>query len=914
MRPLNLRMTGFGPYAGTTVIDFEKLGTNGIYLITGPTGAGKTTIFDAITFALYGSPSGTTRETDLLRSKYAADDTPTEVELTFLCNGKTYIAERSMKLKSNGTYDKKVKFIYHDGRVENQINSVKDAVMEIIGIGKDQFSQIAMIAQGDFLKLLLAKTDERQKIFRKIFNTNFYSMFQEKISYELKTVGDMRKAAKNSVNQYIDSIMCEKNNVLSIELDKAKKGDMLVEDILELLAHIIESDTNDNNIVTDKIANAEKELKYIESLLSKAEERDKTKNELSKAIKEKEKISEELDKLKNNLDAAKAKEPEKEKIKKEILQIEEELPKYNEFEVKFKEISNLKNKIKGDTSLLKEKEESQRQLNTEIENLKSEAEELKNAGVQKEKLESIKEKLEGKKADLKKLNGELDTLNDLQIGLENAQEAYLKAKGEADTLRTTAESKRTAFNNAQAGIMAESLVDGEPCPVCGSTTHPCKAMKAETAPSEENVKSAEKSAKSAQDKANKASANASQIKGSFETAKEGVNNKIAELIGNYAIEDVPNILEKLLSQTTEEIKNISNQIEEENKNVIRKNTIDKLIPEKENIYKICEDEVKELNAQISANTATLTATEKQYSEISKNLNYENKTVAEKEKTKREADLIAINNAIKLAETKFNEHRDTVTATEGRINQLNDLLAKSEEINVNTNEKERDKLNSLKKELTTKKNELSVRLTTNNNMQHKINTKSAELIELDKRWAWVKALSDTANGTVNQKSKITLETYVQMTYFDRIIIHANVHLMKMSGGQYEFVRRDTLGKGNTKVGLDLDVIDHYNGSNRNVQTLSGGESFIASLSLALGLSEEIQNSAGGIKLDTMFVDEGFGSLDEETLQQAMRALYSLSEENRLIGIISHVAELKEKIDKQIVVKKEKSGGSSIEIVV
>lgn len=186
------------------------------------------------------------------------------------------------------------------------------------------------------------------------------------------------------------------------------------------------------------------------------------------------------------------------------------------------------------------------------------------------------------------------------------------------------------------------------------------------------------------------------------------------------------------------------------------------------------------------------------------------------------------------------------------------------------------------------------------------------MELDKKWAWVKPLADTANGTIKQKEKITLETYVQMTYFDSIISRANVHLMKMSSGQYELVCRDTSDKIQGKVGLDLDVIDHYNGSIRNVQTLSGGESFIASLSLALGLSEEIQASAGGTKLDTMFVDEGFGSLDEDTLQYVMRALYSLSEDNRLIGIIYHVAELRERIEKQIV-NKEPLGGSSINIV-
>ena len=189
-----------------------------------------------------------------------------------------------------------------------------------------------------------------------------------------------------------------------------------------------------------------------------------------------------------------------------------------------------------------------------------------------------------------------------------------------------------------------------------------------------------------------------------------------------------------------------------------------------------------------------------------------------------------------------------------------------------------------------------------------------LSELEKKYTWLKALSDTANGSVTGKERITLETYVQMTFFDRIIERANTRFFIMSGGQYELKRREEADSLRALSGLELSVIDYYNNTERSVKTLSGGESFKASLSLALGLSDEIQSSAGGIQLDTLFVDEGFGSLDEESLQQAMKALTGLTESNRLVGIISHVAELKERIDSQIVVTKERSGGSRARIVV
>ena len=230
------------------------------------------------------------------------------------------------------------------------------------------------------------------------------------------------------------------------------------------------------------------------------------------------------------------------------------------------------------------------------------------------------------------------------------------------------------------------------------------------------------------------------------------------------------------------------------------------------------------------------------------------------------------------------------------------------------QKKQKELKSRNSEIDAKKKVINARKAANESAEKEIKAKSAEVITVEAKWSWVKALSNTANGNISGKEKVMLETYIQMTYFDRIIARANTRFMVMSGGQYELKRRKEAENNRSQSGLELDVIDHYNGTERSVKTLSGGESFKASLSLALGLSDEIQSSAGGIKLDTMFVDEGFGSLDPESLSQAFRALADLSDGNRLVGIISHVAELKEKIDKQIIITKEKAGGSKIEISV
>ena len=245
--------------------------------------------------------------------------------------------------------------------------------------------------------------------------------------------------------------------------------------------------------------------------------------------------------------------------------------------------------------------------------------------------------------------------------------------------------------------------------------------------------------------------------------------------------------------------------------------------------------------------------------------------------------------------------------------MGDLLKNAEDVDTEAKTAEKNEYLRKKQSLLTQRQETAHRLSTNQAARNNISATAEKMTALEKELQSVGALSMTANGALRGKERITLETYVQMAYFDRILRRANVHLMRMSGGQYDLRRRSAAGDLRSQSGLDLDVIDHYNGSVRSVKTLSGGESFIASLSLALGLSEEIQAGAGGIRLDTMFVDEGFGSLDEDTLDQAMRALKSLAEGDRLIGIISHVSELRRQIDRQVVVRKDRNGGSSIKIV-
>jgi len=299
--------------------------------------------------------------------------------------------------------------------------------------------------------------------------------------------------------------------------------------------------------------------------------------------------------------------------------------------------------------------------------------------------------------------------------------------------------------------------------------------------------------------------------------------------------------------------------------------------------------------------------------LAKNLPFESKKQAEAKAKELETKITSAQSALAEAEKKYRAAETELSELKGKIAQLLLALKERPEVDAEELQAEKERVIREKNEILTKQKEVHLRLETNRRIAQNVMAGASTLVHLEERWSRVKALSNTANGNVSGKEKIMLETYIQTTYFDRIIRHANVRFMVMSGGQYELKRRTTAGNNQSQSGLELDVIDHYNGSERSVKTLSGGEAFKASLSLALGLSDEIRSSANGIRLDTMFVDEGFGSLDEESLQQAMQALVSLADGNRLVGIISHVGELKQRIDKQIVVTKDKTGGSRAKIV-
>jgi exonuclease SbcC len=315
------------------------------------------------------------------------------------------------------------------------------------------------------------------------------------------------------------------------------------------------------------------------------------------------------------------------------------------------------------------------------------------------------------------------------------------------------------------------------------------------------------------------------------------------------------------------------------------------------------------NEQIAGLRSSIEALQENITELQKSLQFESKKAAQDEKTSLEAKRTALQNALAEAEQQHANAKETLAGICAAITQLKEQLADGEELDTTALETEKQQLTEEKSSIIEAQKVIHACITTNNDARRDISAKEIEMTALEKKHAWMKTLSDTANGALNGKERIMLETYVQTTYFDRVLHWANTRLQKMSGGQYELIRRKAIvGK---KSGLDLDIVDHINRTQRSVNTLSGGEAFLASLALALGLSDEVQMSSS-IRLDTLFVDEGFGSLDSEALTKAYNTLAGLTEGNRLVGIISHVPELKERIYKQIVVTKQRGGGSQAEV--
>ena len=924
MRPLLLKMSAFGPYAGNTVIEFDKLGDKGLYLICGDTGAGKTTIFDAICYALFGEASGRLRDASMLRSKYADDLTPTEVELLFLHNDKEYRIVRNPEYyrpsKRGGGLTKQPQdacLYMPDGNVISKAKDVNKAVEELLSLNCDQFFQISMIAQGSFRELLISDTNTRQKIFRELFKTGFYLTLQDKLSEARKEISDSVSDSKKSIEQYVRDIMVDEDDVLLIDVENAKAGLMLTEDVIELIVSLINKDETIANDNENKLKAVNGELERVNSSIAIIENAINSKEMLDITLKEYEEKKPMEEAANAEFEKAKIELAKKDGIVKELSTIEAEIKKNEDI----KKTEALVNRLSADEnnkteklSLLSDEKEQKAGVLSE---LKSELDGLKNVGVSIEEYKNKLEKLDESINELNELKKEHKKFIRGQQELEELTDKYIEDNNEFKRLRDIYEEMEQAFRDGQAGILAATLTDGEKCPVCGSLAHPDKAKLTDEIPSEEKLNEAKDNASKARDKANEASSFLRSRRTFVELIKEQLINNAVELFSDSDIDEDKDLfisnLESNIESRKFEITTLRNDINDKLNNEKRRETRkkeieDNLISEYEKKLKLIDEDIASLNIKIAGINASINENKLKAKEIKESLIFSDMSDAEIRRNELTYTLNSIQQLYDIKEQERNQIHDEVTKLTSKIESLKKSLEGIEITDVTDKKAKKTELEYKRNDLIKKIQEERTRIRINNNVLENIKDKAESLKETEKNLSYITSLSKTANGELSGKEKIKLETYIQTTYFDRIIRRANLRFMEMSSGQYELKRQRVASDIRGQSGLDLVVIDHYNGTERSVRTLSGGESFMASLSLALGLSEEVQSSSGGVSVDTLFVDEGFGTLDSDSLDLAYKALTNVTEGNRLVGIISHVAELRNKIDNQIIVKKEKSGGS------
>lgn len=921
MRPLMLKLSAFGPYADKTEIDFTKLGTGGIYLITGDTGAGKTTIFDAITYALYGNPSGNNREVSMFRSKYAQPDVPTQVELTFDYYGKKYVVQRNPEYerankRGEGTTKQLAgaQFIYPDGRVVTKIKEVDQAVKDVMGIDRNQFCQIAMIAQGDFLKLLLASTKERMEIFRHIFKTEGFSRLQERLKKESGAVGEECTFLRNSILQYMGGIVCEEDLVYHPLAEQAKKGELTIEDTLKLIEKLLEEEGAKEKRLEEKRRKLQKELDEVKARIIKGKEAVRAGKELEENERRYEQLTLQSVQLEEGYKEAKGQQEESKRDSQTLGEIKAALAEYDELERGNLQLVRNQNFLQKAKEELCKNEEEIKKLEKELILFREEEKGLQKAGEEKVRLEAEKKKKEEQYQSLRTLFYQIQEAKQLQDTYQKEVTVYKQKAEKLEKTEADFRAKNKAYLDAQAGILAENLKEGEPCPVCGAVDHPKPAPKSSYVPNRQELEKLQEIITKENEEVKAASQKAGTVKGALEEKQKAVEVAKSLLMGEESFENLSQAVKEKALAIREEGQKIEKEIEKESQKLQRREYLQKIIPARE---KAIEEE-KRKSLQLKEESGKRLGENETLKErliiLKEKLLYESKEKAQEVIQQLMDNIRRRQMQLEKKEREWNGCKEQLISLTSAKKEILKRLEGRENIQLELELQQQRYLEEEQGRIEKEEKRVHSAIRANKEALHHILQKSEALQKLEKKYSWVKNLSNTANGTLAGKEKIMLETYIQMNYFDRIIARANVRLMIMTEGQYDLIRSKEALTKQGQSGLDLNVIDHYNGSERSVRSLSGGEAFKASLALALGLSDEIQSSCGGIKLETMFVDEGFGSLDEDSLSQAMKALSQLADNHRLVGIISHVGELKQKIDKQIVVTKDKAGGSRAQVVV
>ena len=957
MRANYIKLTAFGSYAHTQELNLDELGEKGVFVIHGDTGAGKTTLFDAITYALYGEPSGSSRKSADVRSLGADTNIRTEVTLEFTYAGQKYriirkaAHERLAKKKNKaGLYETttdgpeaELYWIGSDGQVQTDHSVIKNAVTskveEILGVDRGQFMQIAMIAQGDFRKLIDGTTKDREDLYRTIFQTGRYKQLQDEVKRDFTATSEQSKKAIQDIRDQVRMVELAADDQTAADLrSELAEGNRPHSEAEEFLKGLIDTDgkaldaakalweewNNKVNTIQDNAGHLDTAWGYQKQILSAKEAKDKSENE-------------EKPRLKEALEEAKAKQPVIEALKQEETLLSASLSKYEERDEARRLAEEWLGKEEAAHKKKGEAELEYNRLKREKDNLEKEQSNLSHAGEKIVTLENEKTGLETKRDDLGTLLEKIKEYHRIDSVYQDHNNKLKDLVQENDRLQGEYNAALHAFLSNQAGILAEGLSDGIPCPVCGSVHHPTPAIKPADAPSEEKVQQLK-------EKADKAAADAADM--SRECGKDHIalnsllDNVIQPIIGQYpqyelSVENGQDQIPSIQKQLNDQISEKETAIETEKGNKARKDDItDKLLPAcnqaREEQQRIQTDKgTEEVQAK-----ALKEAYQRKVVDLSKDLTFKSKEDAVKRIETVKNDYQALGSAIETAKKNLDDIGTKISNLHSSIetNQINlgTLIQQHEDISSllsNLTEelyKERKQTiqgsiqaaSTERGQAGTKRDTILRRKSQNEKTLERIQRLATDLKTIEAKQTWLKPLNDTLSGTGADKGKLTFESFVLATVLDRIIARANLRFKEMTAHHLELVRREESTDGRAKFGLDLNVIDHFSGDDkyRKASSLSGGESFMASLSMALGLADEIQSAAGGVKLDSLFVDEGFGSLSDEALAQAKRVLLGLSEEGsgRIVGIISHIQDLQKWTEHRIYVQKDKDGNSEATI--
>lgn len=976
MKPMKLVMSAFGSYGGIEEIDFQKV-DRGLFLITGDTGAGKTTVFDAITYALFDETSGGRRDGDMMRSQFAEESTPTFVEYTFSYNGEQYMVRRnpnyrriSKRKNKEGEYTyttelAAVELTMPDGTVfPGKGRETNEKIKEILGVDINQFTQISMIAQGDFLKLLHAPSKERKEIFTRIFDTKIYWQIQNRLKEQSKDCGNRLSDNQNLIRHELSGIRCPEEELQQEWEQMSEKPETGKTEIFDFLRRM-----------EDYFGEREKELAVREK--ERTAVLDQVKVQLASARetnqqfdrkKETEASIRLLEQMQTELGQQLS---EKAEQKKQLEQVAAErlpgldqqlaegrnlLPKYQllgqrrtETEQRKKAGDQAKKELeeagKQEQQLKQAQEElqkSQRELQPQVEQLPEIQQQERNCRQRKDEIQELC-KLESRTLQLEK---------ELKISGKQVADALAEFEKKSHVY----ERYNHIFIEEQAGILAEGLTEGSPCPVCGSTHHPRKAELSGEAVTQKQVEEAKRHREQAQEKLEREKELFLKQKERYEGERQVVRNNCQRLFGGDFGEllsgnrqeilcgedklsgednlsegednlskgetgDLPSggrslseALQKLLQECGSRLNELTIKREQlENKQMQYQKQGSRLEEIVQQLGQLWSKKEQLQSRAYEANLAYEKAAQS-LKELQETLTYSSRDALEqnlkqlaREKQKLEEGQKSLLEILQTLRQQSARNEGSLEEQKKNLELLNTALKGKQPVDISEFEQKEQELISQQEAAT----ELKVSLLSGRDRisrgRKNLEKLYAEREKLKAEYGMVDTLSRTANGGLRQQARLDLQTYVQRRYFKHIIGEANRRLIKMSGGCFILQCRELEQLARQgEAGLDLDVYDMVTDQVRDVKTLSGGESFLAALSMALGMADVIQKNAGKVHLDTMFIDEGFGSLDDEARGKAIQILQELAGDTRLVGIISHVTELKEQMDRKLVITKGDKG--------